>query len=135
MTLQALKTKITGKTPLLQANPQGVSRDFPNTRRIKEINAKKANRKDADYAEMAAVDGVREMLLNEGKYIAGTGTDYRILTPGENTLQIDRYLAHAQNKIRRARKLERTSPAMSNGRPSQSAARTSAIERDLRRGL
>jgi hypothetical protein len=85
-------------------------------------------------AEMGAVDGVREILLNEGKYITGTGADYRILTPGENTGQIDRYLAHAQNKIRRARKLERTSPAMSNGRPSQSAARTAAIERDLRGG-
>lgn len=86
-------------------------------------------------AEMSAVDGVREMLLNEGKYIAGAGSDYRILTPGENTGQIDRYLAHAQNKIRRARKLERTSPAMSNGRPNQLAARTSAIERDLRKGI
>jgi hypothetical protein len=82
--------------------------------------------------EMSAVDGVREILLNQGKYVAGCGSGYRILTPGENKDQVDRYLAHAQNKIRRARKLERTSNPMSSGRPDQTHARLQAIERGIR---
>lgn len=84
-------------------------------------------------SELGAIDGVREILLNLGKYIAGSSDGYRILTPGENSLQIDRYLSHAQNKIRRARKLERTSPAMTNGRPSQHAARRLMIEKTARK--
>jgi hypothetical protein len=82
--------------------------------------------------EMAAVDGVREILLNYGKYICQSGDGYRILTPGENSGQVDRYLAHAQNKIRRARKLERTSPAMTSGKPSQMAARILLSEQSKR---
>ena len=82
--------------------------------------------------ELSAIDDVRELLLNEGKYIAGTADGYRILTPGENSGQIDRYLSNAQNKIRRARKLERTAPAMSNGRPDHTLDRLDAIERGLR---
>jgi hypothetical protein len=88
---------------------------------------------DISLDELSAVDRVREMLLNEGKYLAGSGDGYRILTPGENRGQVDRYLAHAQNKISRARKLERTSPAMSGGRPNQTQARLDAIERGIRK--
>lgn len=84
-------------------------------------------------AELSAIDAVREILLNFGKYLSGSGKGYRILTPGENTQQIDRYLAHAQNKIRRARKLERTSPAMTNGKPDQSAARILMVAKGARR--
>ena len=83
--------------------------------------------------ELGAVDAVREMLLHEGKYITASGDGYRILTPGENADQIKRYIAHAQNKLRRAHLLERTSPAMSNGRPSQVAARLLLAEASTRR--
>jgi len=85
--------------------------------------------------EMSAIDAVRERLLNHGKYIAGAGQNYRILTPAENSGQIDRYLGHAQNKIRRARKLERTSPAMFNGRPNTIGARLLMAEKSMRKPL
>ncbi len=85
-------------------------------------------------AELSAIDAVREALLNLGKYISGSGDGYRILTPGENSAQIDRYLSNAQNKIRRARKLERTSPAVVSGAPSQRGARIMLTDTSLRRG-
>jgi len=83
-------------------------------------------------AELTAVDAVRAALLNEGKYITATRTGYRILTPGENAGQIDSYLSQAQGKISRARKLERTTPALTKGWPSQNQARLDAVERGLR---
>jgi len=88
-------------------------------------------KKDFDevaLAELAAVDSVREVLLNNGKYIAGTKGGYRILLPSENREQIDRYLGHAQKKIGRARKLERTSPALTSGIPDQLRSRLAVAE-------
>lgn len=87
----------------------------------------------ASLAELSAMDQVREALLGEGKYLAGSGDGYRILTPAENGAQVDRYLGQAQNKIRRARKLERTSPPMSDGQPSQLAARLMMADSGARR--
>jgi hypothetical protein len=84
-------------------------------------------------AELSAIDQVREILLGEGKYIIGTRDGYRILLPSENRDQIDRYLGHAQNKIRRARKLERCSPPMTNGKPDQTSARLSMIEQAFKK--
>jgi hypothetical protein len=88
---------------------------------------------DISLRELSAIDAVRERLLNLGKYIAAAGDGYRILTPSENRWQIDRYLGHAQNKIRRARKLERTSPAMTDGRPDSLAARLLMAEKSMRK--
>jgi len=96
--------------------------DMPDTGTKKEFDS-------IALAELGAVDNVRETLLNQGMYIAGSGDGYRILTPAENSGQVDRYLGHAQNKIRRARKLERTSPAMTGGKPSQLKARMMMAER------
>lgn len=92
----------------------------------------------ADFAaiallELSAIDGVREILLNVGKYIAGSGDGYRILTPGENAIQVDRYLSHAANKIRRARKLARTTPAMTSDRPDQTGARLLLLAKSIRK--
>jgi hypothetical protein len=52
----ALKATFSGVSPMLHANPQGVSRSFPITQRVKQINAKKTKRTDADYAEMADLE-------------------------------------------------------------------------------
>jgi hypothetical protein len=56
MTMQTLTATFTGVAPLLHANPQGVSRSFWMTQRMKEINAKKTKRTDADYAELADLE-------------------------------------------------------------------------------
>jgi hypothetical protein len=56
MTMQTLTATFTGVAPLLHANPQGVARTFPTTRRMKEINSKKTRRTDADYAELADLE-------------------------------------------------------------------------------
>lgn len=60
--------------------------------------------------ELAAVDYVRNVILNEGKYLAGTGDDYRVLLPSENKAQVERYMTSADRKLRRAGKLSRNTP-------------------------
>lgn len=64
--------------------------------------------KDASLKEMAAIDNVRNILVNEGKYITMDRTAYRILLPSENLAQVDRYIGAAERKLRRARKLARS---------------------------
>jgi hypothetical protein len=61
-------------------------------------------------AELAAVDYARNILLGEGKYLAQSGGDYRILLPSENVRQINQYMSHADKKLKRALKLSRNTP-------------------------
>lgn len=61
--------------------------------------------------ELAAVDYVRNILLGEGKYLAGSQNGYRILLPSENTKQCERYQVSADKKLRRSIKLSRNTPA------------------------
>jgi len=71
MTMLSLSAKFTGVSPLLHANPQGVSRSFPITQRIKQINAKKTKRTDADYAEMADLEVASRVYFDDeiGVYV------------------------------------------------------------------
>lgn len=61
--------------------------------------------------ELAAIDYCRNVLLGEGKYLAGTRTGYRILLPSENKGQVDSYMSSADKKLARALKLSRNSIA------------------------
>lgn len=61
--------------------------------------------------ELAAIDYCRNVLLGDGKYLAGTRTGYRILLPSENKGQIDSYMSSADKKLARALKLSRNSVA------------------------
>ena len=67
---------------------------------------------EAALKEMAAVDYVRNHLLGEGKYIASIGDNYRILLPSENQGKISSYMKSADNKLRRALKLNKSTPTM-----------------------
>jgi hypothetical protein len=60
--------------------------------------------------ELAAVDYCRNFLLGEGKYLAQEGSGYRILLPSENKDQVEAYMQHADNKLKRALKLLRNMP-------------------------
>lgn len=60
--------------------------------------------------EMAAVDYVRNHLLNKGKYLSGAGGDYRILTVSENMRQVAVYMSSSVKKSQRGLKLLRTTP-------------------------
>ena len=61
--------------------------------------------------ELGAIDYVRNLLLNEGKYLAGHQGDYRILLPSENKRQVEAYMAQADRKMNRALKLSSNTPA------------------------
>lgn len=73
--------------------------------------------------ELSAIDYVREVLLNQGKYIAGTPSGYRVLLPSENQDQINLYMAAADRKLKRAMKLNRSTPAQVGSSPDQTEAR------------
>lgn len=71
MTMMTLTATITGVSPMLHANPQGVSRSCPFTQRMKEINAKKTRRTDADFAELADLEVESRLYFDEaiGVYV------------------------------------------------------------------
>lgn len=56
MTMQTINVSYTGITPLLQANPQTVSRQNRFNRAMAAINAKKTRRTDSDYEELANLE-------------------------------------------------------------------------------
>lgn len=72
--------------------------------------APKAVFDDLALKELGAIDYVRSALLNEGKYLIGDKAGYRILLPSENRKQVERYMAQADKKLRRAGKLSRNTP-------------------------
>jgi len=74
-------------------------------------------------AELAAIDYVRTMLLNEGKYITSTPSGYRILLPSENAKQVDAYIISADRKLNRALKLNRNTPKEAAGTADHTEAR------------
>ena len=94
-------------------------------------------KKDFDevaLVELAAVDYVRNILLGEGKYLAGQGDDYRVLLPSENKQQIERYMASADRKLRRAGKLSRSTPTPRHERDDNTAARIMLKRESIRNG-
>ena len=76
---------------------------------------------DVALAELSAVDYVRNILLGRGKYLTGSGGNYRILLPSENKRQVDIYMSQADNKLRRALKLSKNMPSVVNRHDNTSA--------------
>jgi hypothetical protein len=60
--------------------------------------------------EIAAIDYVRNILINNGKYIKGENDGYRVLLPSENAGQVENYMSSADKKLRRAIKLAKSTP-------------------------
>ena len=73
--------------------------------------------------ELQAIDYVRNILLSEGKYLAGAPGGYRVLLPSENKAQVDSYMAQADRKLRRAQKLSRSMPTQNISQVDQTDAR------------
>lgn len=73
--------------------------------------------------ELSAVDYVRNVLLSEGKYLSAQAGDYRILLPSENARQVDLYMSHADNKLKRAQKLMRNTPLIDTSAPDNTDVR------------
>lgn len=73
--------------------------------------------------ELSAVDYVRNVLISEGKYLSAQAGDYRILLPSENARQVDLYMSHADNKLKRAQKLMRNTPPIDTSAPDNTDVR------------
>lgn len=78
--------------------------EYPEIGTQKEYNS-------LQLTELAAVDYVRNALLNEGKYLKLDGMAYRILLPSENAGQIALYMQSAEKKLKRALKLNKNTPS------------------------
>lgn len=74
-------------------------------------------------AELGAIDYVRNILLNEGKYLQGAGGNYRILLPSETQSQVENYMRQADKKLKRALRLSQSMPKLDSVNPDNSAAR------------
>jgi hypothetical protein len=83
--------------------------------------------------ELSAIDYCRNALLNEGKYLTQDGSGYRVLLPSENRAQVDTYMNHADNKLKRALKLLRNTPAIDTETPDNTEARLTIKRETLKR--
>ena len=89
---------------------------------------------DLALRELGAIDYVRNILLGQGKYLEAKGDVYRICLPSENRTHVERYMKSADNKLRRASRLSRSTPATANAAPSQSNVRMH-LKQTSRRGF
>jgi len=64
-----------------------------------------------ELEELAVASYIRNSLLNEGKYLKGETNSYRVLLPSENAGQVLKYMESADRKLKRALKLNRTTPS------------------------
>ncbi len=85
--------------------------------------------------ELSAIDYVRGLLLNEGKYLAGCRGGYRVLLPSENKAQVEAYMQQADRKLRRAQRLSRTMPATNMAQTDQTQARIMLKRESVRTSL
>ena len=71
MSIKEISVKINGISPLLMHNPQTVDRFNPYTKRMAQINAKKKNRTDEDYRELASIEMASSLYFdtNLGVYV------------------------------------------------------------------
>jgi hypothetical protein len=72
--MQQAKIKVTGINPLLQNNPQTVDRFNQYTKRMAQINAKRARRTDDDYRELQDIEVRAKIYFDEqlGIYVPGS---------------------------------------------------------------
>lgn len=85
--------------------------------------------------ELSAIDYVRGLLLNEGKYLAGCKGGYRVLLPSENKAQVEAYMQQADRKLRRAQRLSRTMPTANSAHADQTEARIMLKRESVRSSL
>jgi len=76
--------------------------------------------------ELTAVAPVRDELMEEGKYLKGTPSGYRILGVTENKEQVRAYDEAATRKTRRADLLNKNTPAQYRNSERDTTATTAA---------
>jgi len=66
--------------------------------------------KSLDLYVLGAVEYVRKVIVEEGKYLAQSNGNYRILLPSENAQQCSRYIHSAQKKLNKSLRLSKNTP-------------------------
>jgi len=76
---------------------------YPETGTKQEFN-------DLDLYVLSAVEYVRKVIVEDGKYLAQSGGNYRILLPSENAQQCAKYIKSAQKKLNKSLRLSKNTP-------------------------
>lgn len=97
--------------------------------------ASRAKFNELELLELGAIDYVRNVLLNDGKYIAACAGGYRILLPSENKKQVEAYIRSADKKNRRAHRLSVNTPVQHTTEQDQTNARIHFRQHSHRRGM
>lgn len=80
------------------------------------VEPKTGTRKDFEsiaLAELSAIDFIRNVLIQNGRYIKKDGDSYRVLLPSENAKQADLMRESARKKLKKAKSLETNTPTES----------------------
>ena len=77
-------------------------------------------------AELAAIDFIRNVLIEKGRYIKSDNNAYRVLLPSENTKQANLMRESAKRKLSKAKKLEQNTPLDAQTKHPSSANNLSA---------
>lgn len=91
----------------------------------------------AQQTEKFKMLALKDILLNEGKYLKQDGDLYRVLLPSENLAQVARYEEGANAKLRRGRLLLSNTPPKYRGdthRDAMNQARLHAKATQRKRG-
>lgn len=89
--------------------------EYPKTGSKKEFD-------ELELLEFGAVATLRDLLLDEGKYLKKDGDFYRIRMPSENAEQIQKYNDAAVRKLRRATRLRKHTPKEHRPKDDNAAA-------------
>jgi len=74
------------------------------------VMGKHSDFKSAELEELTCSGFLRDLLLNEGKYLKSEKDSYRILLPSENKEQVLSYMSQADKKLKRGIKLNKNTP-------------------------
>lgn len=88
--------------------------------------------REIELIELSEIDKVRNALLKQGKYLAGTKTGYRVLLPSENQKQVNLIIDSASRKLRRAQTLLVNTPGKLQSAQDNSAVRIEMMRSGLR---
>lgn len=77
---------------------------------VEPITGTKKQFDAVSLAELSAIDFLRNVLLEKGRYIKKDGDNYRVLLPSENAKQSDLMRTSARKKLNKAKKLEENTP-------------------------
>ena len=87
---------------------------------------------DQELAELSGIGYIRNILINQGKWIVRKGDTYRVLQPSENGSQIDAFMRSGSNAYLKATKLSKSTEPKYLVEHTQTAAKIQSRKKAAR---